>query len=772
MLKIKNILKKAALILAGTLLIASCDMGGTAKETEKETAYLVVNGNVARTANPFFELDTFTDITLKGVCNYDSNLLLEEQNVVNLGEWQSDENGSAKAKFYAAYIAVPIEKLYESWTFFVKASKNDTVFEDSKTLTMSYGANSVNFNLKLTEYSTEGEGGIDIEFFVKEVPVQLEKYQVYDDEYGYYNIKYKLVSTFDYKASVDLIPYKEDAEYPEEDLRETITTALTPVPVIPTITEAELQNADYLGTVYDPINYKFTYKMSEIPSGIYTASFVLDKGSEYESLYKKTTLVTVTDGIVSKETNDFAVTVTTLENAIEATKYTITYNLNGGSWEEGYAAPEYYYSTYANPTALPTGSRISRTDCIFVGWKQVNGSDDFVTTVDYSLASDVVYSAIWKFDVDAVQIQAEANGMVLSWNEVPCATEYRIYLSNDETNYSYYVTTYTNSCHFPISNDDRYVKVLAYDSNFDISTNYSNAVKVEAFSLDAPEVYLDGDSVCWNSVSNANGYKVYCSTDGVNWNSEYVVSTSYAYVPLSSDDRSYKVTAYNTTFNAESDYSNVVTLDASFVLSGLTVSGTTLSWDYNSYVSYYNVYVSSDGENFSLVGTSYSNSYGISSSRLNKYYKVTGYSSSYGISSRATNVVMVEGDSLLPESVAWSVSSNDSYYFTEGSDNQWSSNNQNANDSTATTIWTITLPEDVSGYEIPWSVSSESSYDKITIILDTETKVNEVSGESIDILTVNLAAGTHTITAKYSKDSSQSRGSDTATITLNPITYN
>lgn len=767
MLKIKNILKKAALILAGTLLIASCDMGGTAKET----AYLVVNGNVARTANPFFELDTFTDITLKGVCNYDSNLLLEEQNVVNLGEWQSDENGSAKAKFYAAYIAVPIEKLYESWTFFVKASKNDTVFEDSKTLTMSYGANSVSFNLKLTEYSTEGEGGIDIEFFVKEVPVQLEKYQVYDDEYGYYNIKYKLVSTFDYKASVDLIPYKEDAEYPEEDLRETITTALTPVPVIPTITEAELQNADYLGTVYDPINYKFTYKMSEIPSGIYTASFVLDKGSEYEALYKKTTLVTVTDGVVSKETNDFAVTVTTLENAIEATKYTITYNLNGGSWEAGYTAPEYYYSTYANPTALPTGSRIARPDCIFVGWKQVNGSDDFVTTVDYSLASDVVYSAIWKFDVDAVQIQAAVNGMAVTWNAVPCATEYRVYLSSDGTDYSYYSTLSANSCLFTVSNEVRYVKVLAYDSNFDISTNYSNSVTVEPFALVAPEAYLDGNYIRWNSVSNANGYNVFYSTDGVNWNSTYVTSTSYAIDALSADDRSYKVTAYNTSLSAESEYSNVVTIDA-FAVTGLTVSGTTLSWDSNANASRYYVYVSNDGENFSHTGTVYSTSYEVSSSYADKYYKVIAYNDSYSVESRASNVVVVEGTGLAPAPVAWTVSFTDSYYFTEGSDNQWSSNNQNVNDSTATTIWTITLPEDVSGYEIPWSVSSETSYDKITIILDLETKVGTVSGEESDVLTVNLSAGTHTITAKYSKDGSDRSGSDTATITLNPITYN
>lgn len=767
MLKIKNILKKAALILAGTLLIASCDMGGTAKET----AYLVVNGNVARTANPFFELDTFTDITLKGVCNYDSNLLLGEQNVVNLGEWQSDEDGSAKAKFYAAYIAVPIEEINESWTFFVKASKNDTVFEDSKTLTMSYGANSVNFNLKLTEYSTEGEGGIDIEFFVKDVPVQLEKYQVYDGEYGYYNIKYKLVSTFDYKASVDLIPYKEDVEYPEEDLRETITTALTPVPVFTPITEAELQNADYLGTVYDPINYKFTYKMSEIPSGIYTASFVLDKGSEYEALYKKTTLVTVTDGVVSKETNDFAVTVTTLENAIEATKYTITYNLNGGSWEQGYTAPEYYYSTYANPTALPTGSRISRTDCIFVGWKQVNGSDDFVTTVDYSLASDVVYSAIWKFDVDAVQILAAVNGMAVTWSAVPCATEYRVYLSSDGTDYSYYSTSYANSCHFTVSNEVRYVKVLAYDSNFDISTNYSNSVTVEPFALVAPEAYLDGNYIRWNSVSNANGYNVFYSTDGVNWNSTYVTSTSYAIDALSADDRSYKVTAYNTSLSAESEYSNVVTIDA-FAVTGLTVSGTTLSWDSNANASRYYVYVSNDGENFSHTGTVYSTSYEVSSSYADKYYKVIAYNDSYSVESRASNVVVVEGTGLAPAPVAWTVSFTDSYYFTEGSDNQWSSNNQNVNDSTATTIWTITLPEDVSGYEIPWSVSSESSYDKITIILDLETKVGTVSGESNDILTVDLSAGTHTITAKYSKDSSQSDGTDTATITLNPITYN
>ena len=119
--------------------------------------------------------------------------------------------------------------------------------------------------------------------------------------------------------------------------------------------------------------------------------------------------------------------------------------------------------------------------------------------------------------------------------------------------------------------------------------------------------------------------------------------------------------------------------------------------------------------------------------------------------------------------IPWTVSSTDTYYFEQSGDT-WISNNQAANGSSATTTWTITLPESVN-VSIPWSVSSESGCDKLTVTLDSKTIVNAVSGDKSRTIETTLSAGTHTLTATYSKDSSQANGSDCATITLYQIVY-
>lgn len=115
------------------------------------------------------------------------------------------------------------------------------------------------------------------------------------------------------------------------------------------------------------------------------------------------------------------------------------------------------------------------------------------------------------------------------------------------------------------------------------------------------------------------------------------------------------------------------------------------------------------------------------------------------------------------------VSSTGIYYF-EQSGNTWTSNNEGRNNTSATTTWTITLSESAA-ISIPWTVSSESNYDKLTVTLDSSTKVSAVSGEQSGTITATFSAGTHTLTATYSKDYSANAGSDCATITLDEIVY-
>ena len=119
--------------------------------------------------------------------------------------------------------------------------------------------------------------------------------------------------------------------------------------------------------------------------------------------------------------------------------------------------------------------------------------------------------------------------------------------------------------------------------------------------------------------------------------------------------------------------------------------------------------------------------------------------------------------------VDWTLESQGEYYFAQ-SGNTWTSNNQGMSNTSATATWTVTLENDVYVY-IPWSVSSESSYDKLTVTLDSNKIVNAVSGDKSGTIETTLSAGTHTLSATYSKDSSQDNGSDCATITLNEIVY-
>ena len=113
--------------------------------------------------------------------------------------------------------------------------------------------------------------------------------------------------------------------------------------------------------------------------------------------------------------------------------------------------------------------------------------------------------------------------------------------------------------------------------------------------------------------------------------------------------------------------------------------------------------------------------------------------------------------------VDWTLESQGEYYFVQ-SGNTWTSNNQGMSNTSATATWTVTLENDVYVY-IPWSVSSETSCDRLNISIDG-FDYESYSGENSGIIETTLTAGTHTLTATYSKDGSVDNGSDCATITL------
>lgn len=103
--------------------------------------------------------------------------------------------------------------------------------------------------------------------------------------------------------------------------------------------------------------------------------------------------------------------------------------------------------------------------------------------------------------------------------------------------------------------------------------------------------------------------------------------------------------------------------------------------------------------------------------------------------------------------------------WAQGSDNVWTSQNQNAGSTSATAKWVITATE-AGTVTISYKVSSEQNYDKLTVKVNDETVANAISGNGSWIdYTVECGAGdTVTVNATYSKDGSGNSSSDTGYI--------
>ncbi len=124
----------------------------------------------------------------------------------------------------------------------------------------------------------------------------------------------------------------------------------------------------------------------------------------------------------------------------------------------------------------------------------------------------------------------------------------------------------------------------------------------------------------------------------------------------------------------------------------------------------------------------------------------------------------VEDISFIP----WENISNGTYVFVQDG-TKWTSNNQGKKSSTATSTWTIEVTENTD-YSFTYKVSSEQSYDKLTIKLDNITVANAISGAGDEITyTAALTAGVHTLTASYVKDSSGDKNDDCGYIILEDI---
>ena len=73
------------------------------------------------------------------------------------------------------------------------------------------------------------------------------------------------------------------------------------------------------------------------------------------------------------------------------TLYTITYNLNGGSWKSGFI-PVTLHNTNTEIN-LPTADNVEKTNYVFIGWYDENGNK--VTQIPSNTAKDITMTAKW-----------------------------------------------------------------------------------------------------------------------------------------------------------------------------------------------------------------------------------------------------------------------------------------------------------------------------------------------------------------------------------------
>lgn len=112
--------------------------------------------------------------------------------------------------------------------------------------------------------------------------------------------------------------------------------------------------------------------------------------------------------------------------------------------------------------------------------------------------------------------------------------------------------------------------------------------------------------------------------------------------------------------------------------------------------------------------------------------------------------------------VSVSFSSGNSYEWEwDSSNNRLRSTNYNINSSTSQTTISISCPASCT-FSFDYAVSSESGYDKLTILLDNQTIVNAVSGSVSNTYNGTLASGSHSLVLKYVKDVSAQSGDDRA----------
>ena len=363
MVRIKAILKKAIFIVAGSIILASCQ-----NNLETQEAYLTFSEVASRAAtqvNPNYTIYDFEQFTLTGSnSNYDN---------LKLGTWDNYDS------LLQASVSIP-ELGY--WDFTLKATKKGTVFSSIDSKNIDDGANSVFFELSPEEYGKEGNGSVRIGFKLQNIPYVTNGNSIQID----YDVAFKVVNM--------LGNFEFEAEKP--------ATLIYGKP----------------NTFSQLVDVFALWEAESIPAGDYFVYFYVNKG-DIKHIVKKVLSVTVSPDVLTtnedkynSETSDeyFTITETAISDNMGVTECSITYNLNGGSFDSMQIIPDSYNILSSTDTVLPTPTKAGYN---FGGW-YTSPFYYYTEVTSIPAGSSQDYSLYAKWEIITYNITYELNGGTIS----------------------------------------------------------------------------------------------------------------------------------------------------------------------------------------------------------------------------------------------------------------------------------------------------------------------------------------------------------------------
>nr|MBA5584616.1 hypothetical protein [Anaerobacillus isosaccharinicus] len=203
------------------------------------------------------------------------------------------------------------------------------------------------------------------------------------------------------------------------------------------------------------------------------------------------------------------------------------------------------------------------------------------------------------------------NDIVLSWDSVPHATNYKVYQLVDGEKILTSTVTSTNVKYTNMPSGDYIYEVHSNSDRFGESEQSSQVgLIVEGQTVEAPTnlsyKILNGNDInlSWGSVANANSYKIYQLVNGEKVLRSTVTGTSVTYTNRPEGSYEYEVHSFSTRFG-ESEVGNRIsfslihpTMEAPTNLIQTVTSATqfSLSWDTVPFATSYRVYQLVDGQ--------------------------------------------------------------------------------------------------------------------------------------------------------------------------------